>query len=325
MVATITRQLTQQDILDDESWINGSVVLVTSNVDRAVINTCMATELARRSQLLLYRWRKPILGEVSNSIQELLYNEAEHPELFGYFYFGAPAHILDNANGNFTLGVANGTRCWYHSLVWDDGDAVSNAVSLTEEALHSGKSQVDLPLAPEFIHVRLADRDGNLLVGSQWPIHANLEDEWIFDPDGQPMHKKNVVIPIGAVQSNGDNYTIKLNDSRKEEQPIRYEQHAVDLALALTIWKAQGSTFNRVITLLEGSANAPKWEFEHWYVAMSRVKNANSLRSLHTTLFPDRDKYLALRPDVFTVKWLMDLDEKGRWSPRNARKPERSE
>lgn len=85
MINALTRPLTQQDTINDESWINGSVVLVTSNVDRAVLNTCMATELARRSQVLLYRWRKPLLGEVPDFVQELLYNEAEHPELFGYF------------------------------------------------------------------------------------------------------------------------------------------------------------------------------------------------------------------------------------------------
>lgn len=192
-------------------------------------------------------------------------------------------------------------------------------MSLTEEALRCGKSIVDLPEAPEFIHVRLADRDRNLLDDSQWTIDVNLETAWSFDADGQPSHKKYVVIPVGIVQSNGDNYTLKLDDSGKEEKTIRYEQHAVDLALALTVWKAQGSTFNRVIALLEGSKNAPSWQFEHIYVAVSSVRNAESLRCLHTTISPDYDQILRLRPNVFTVKWLMDLDENGRWKPRNAR------
>lgn len=203
---------------------------------------------------------------------------------------------------------------------WDDDELVSAAMRLTEEALRCGKSMVDLPTAPEFINVRVTDRDGNLLDGSRWPNDPNLESSWTYDASGQRMHKKYVVIPIGVVQSNGENFTIKLDDFGKDGKPIRYEQHAVDMALSLTVWKAQGSTFDRVIALLEGSENAPAWQFEHIYVAAARVRTSESLRCLQTTLFADRNKILALRPNVFTVEWLMDLDSNGKWKQRNTHK-----
>lgn len=181
---------------------------------------------------------KALRGDVPDFVQELLYNEAEHPELFGY---GAPGH-------------------------------------------------------------------------------ANLESSWIYDGSGQRMHKKYVVLPIGVVQSNGDHFTIKLDDSGKDGKPIRYDQHAVDMTLSSTVWKAQGTTFDRVIALLEGSGNAPAWQFEHIYLTVSRVRTSESLRCLYTMLFPDRNKFLALRPNVFTVKWLMDLDSNGRWKQWNTHK-----
>ncbi|KAG6961219.1 hypothetical protein JG688_00009216 [Phytophthora aleatoria] len=75
IVTALTRPLTREDTITDERWINGSVILCTCNIDRAVLNSCMATEITRCSQKLLFRWRKPLLGDVPQSAQELLHNE----------------------------------------------------------------------------------------------------------------------------------------------------------------------------------------------------------------------------------------------------------
>ncbi|KAI9993974.1 hypothetical protein PInf_016503 [Phytophthora infestans] len=56
-----------------------------------------------------------------------------NPELFAYFVVGAPAHILDNNNGNVGWGVANGTPCIYHSLAWDDDGMRSEVEALVEQ------------------------------------------------------------------------------------------------------------------------------------------------------------------------------------------------
>ncbi|KAF1785537.1 hypothetical protein GQ600_10946 [Phytophthora cactorum] len=156
IVTALTRPLTREDTITDERWINGSVILCTSNIDRAVLNSCMATEITRRSQTLLFRWRKPLLGDVPQSAQELLHNEKEHLELFGYCYYNAPGQVLDNCNGMSIL-----------ALQMELGAEAATALRLTEEALQSGKTIVELPVAPAFINVRLADRDGRLLSASE--------------------------------------------------------------------------------------------------------------------------------------------------------------
>lgn len=122
--------------------------------------------------------------------------------------------------------------------------------------------------------------------------------------------------PVGTMHSNNDNFTIKLAGADGGTSNIRYIQHAVDLATVLTVWKAQGSTFDRVILLLEGSTNSPGWDFEHLYVAASRVRNLDSLRCFALSPTFKRDRLLKLQPDIFTENWIMDLDADGQWRPR---------
>ncbi|KAF1790182.1 hypothetical protein GQ600_2618 [Phytophthora cactorum] len=85
----------------------------------------------------------------------------------------------------------------------------------------------DKEAAPEFINVRLADRDGRLLSASEWPNDTNLETTWMHDNDGRETHKESVIIPMGAVLSNGENYSIKLGAAGSNEIRLRYE-HTVD-------------------------------------------------------------------------------------------------
>jgi hypothetical protein len=272
--------------------------------------------MARRGNKLLFRWRKRLLGDVPEPAQELIYGEAEQPELFAYFMEGAPGQILDNADGNALLGVANGTKCWLPSLGGDDETVAAEAEQLADAAIRSGSSIVDLPHPPQYVNVRLADRDGKELDGANWPSTINLDTEWVYDATGVEQHKRGVVVPIGLARSNSD-YAVNVTGPDGSSVKVRYAQHAVDLGMVLTVWKAQGSTFNRVILLLEGSNGAPHWLFEHDYVAMSRVRTLDSIRCLPLSPGYDTNALMKLRPSVFTVKWLLDLDEHGRWQPRS--------
>ncbi|KAG6944430.1 hypothetical protein JG688_00017075 [Phytophthora aleatoria] len=117
---TITKPLTKEDTEADDGWMLDSTIIVTSNMDRAVLNALRGKEASYKGGNLLFRWRKPLTSGIPNCVEVLIYNENENPELFGYFFQGAPGQILDNANGNVYLGVANGSRCWLHSIGWDD-------------------------------------------------------------------------------------------------------------------------------------------------------------------------------------------------------------
>ncbi|KAG2765974.1 hypothetical protein PC129_g19901 [Phytophthora cactorum] len=45
ILGAITTPLTRQDIEADDAWLEESTILVTSNVDRTVLNACMANVL----------------------------------------------------------------------------------------------------------------------------------------------------------------------------------------------------------------------------------------------------------------------------------------
>ncbi len=61
------------------------------------------------------------------SVEVILYDEDERPDLFAYFVQGGCGQVLDNAHGNVYFGVANGNACTMHSLAWDDPEDKTDA------------------------------------------------------------------------------------------------------------------------------------------------------------------------------------------------------
>lgn len=317
IIKKLLSPITSEDISNDPKWIDSSVILVTGNAERAIMNSTMAQILANRMSTILYRWRKPMKNISSDNItyMEYLYDEDIHPTLFGYFFKGATAQILDNKNGNVSLGIANGTMCKYHSMAWSDRTKTDIIRSLTTQALLANEDMVELPFPPDFINVTILDHNLEPVNASTWPLHNDLitsNDEVVNNH--LPQH---VVVPIGLIKSKDDQFTIKIVDQEtRENVKLYYYQHAVDLALSLTIWKAQGATFNRVLLLLEGSPKSPAWKFEHIYVAISRIRSADHLRCIPLSFTYDRSKLGKLRPSIYTIKWQMDLNHEGKWQQR---------
>jgi hypothetical protein len=93
---------------------------VTSNVDRAIINAEAAKAFGKRNNVPILQWKWKFSLDFPLSVEAILYDEDESPELFAYFIQGGCGQVLDNAHGNVYCGVANGTACTMHSLAWDD-------------------------------------------------------------------------------------------------------------------------------------------------------------------------------------------------------------
>jgi hypothetical protein len=120
IVDGVTHELTSHDIEKDPSWITHSTCIVTSNVDRAIINVVAAKASGKSKNVPVLWWKCRLHEEIPLSSQAILYNEDERPELFAYFVQGGPGQVLDNPHGNVYFGVTNGTPCTMHSLAWDD-------------------------------------------------------------------------------------------------------------------------------------------------------------------------------------------------------------
>lgn len=205
IVKSLIRPLTIEDISTDHEWIDSSVILVTGNSERSIMNASTARIQAYRKGTLLYRWKKPFKEKSNDEINntECLYDEDLYPTLFGYWYKGAPGQILDNKNGNVSLGIANGTMCRYHSIAWEDVSKTDIVMELTSDALRSNKEIVDLPFPPDFINIIILDRNLEPVNATTWPIH----DDLIYDESNLDCTAtQNVVVPIGLIKSKEDSF-----------------------------------------------------------------------------------------------------------------------
>ena len=127
IVDCITHELTLQYVENDPNWITKSTCIVTSNVDRAIINAEVAKALGKQNNVPILQWRCKLSFDFPLSVETILYDEDERPELFAYFVQGACGQVLDNTHGNVYFGVANGTACTMHSLAWDDPEDKKDA------------------------------------------------------------------------------------------------------------------------------------------------------------------------------------------------------
>jgi hypothetical protein len=90
------------------------------------------------------RWRRKLSLDFPITVEVILFDEDERPELFAYFVQGGCSQVLDNAHGNVYFGVAN-----------EDKKDAHNAIRASTPG-----QVIDLPKPPDHIIV-----DINLIKG----------------------------------------------------------------------------------------------------------------------------------------------------------------
>jgi hypothetical protein len=163
----ITHELTLQDVENDPNWITKSTCIVTSNVDRVIINAEAAKAFGKQNNVPILQWRRKLSLDFPLSVEAILYDEDERPELFAKFLQGGCGQVLDNAHGNVYFGVANDTACTMHSLAWDDPEDKKDAHNAIRASTPG--QVIDLPKPPDHIIV-----DINPINGIKWHHHHHL-------------------------------------------------------------------------------------------------------------------------------------------------------
>ncbi len=107
IVDGVTHELTLQHVKNDPNWITKSTYIVTSNVDRAIINAEAAKVFGKRNNVPILQWRRKLSLDFPLSVEAILYDKNERPELFDYFVQGGCVQVLDNAHGNDLGQMAN--------------------------------------------------------------------------------------------------------------------------------------------------------------------------------------------------------------------------
>jgi hypothetical protein len=209
IVDGVTHELTLQDVEDDTDWIIKSTCIVTSNVDRAIINAEAAKAFSKRNNVPILRWKRKLSIDFLLSVEAILYDEDERPELFAYFVQGGSSQVLDNAHGNVYFGVANGTACTMHSLAWDGSEDKEDAHNAVRKSTPG--QLINLPKPPDHIIV-----DIKPIKGIKWPHHLNLSP-----------NSNLIQIPIRLTSRCKKKVKVGTQES------VTYYAHAVDMAFAI--------------------------------------------------------------------------------------------
>jgi hypothetical protein len=109
------------------NWITHSTCIITSNVDRAILNAAAANAFGKHKNVLVLWWKRQLHQDFPLLAQAILNNEGKRPELFAYVVQRGTGQVLHNAHGNIYFGVPNGNPCTMHSLAWDDLEKESMA------------------------------------------------------------------------------------------------------------------------------------------------------------------------------------------------------
>lgn len=187
-------------------------------------------------------------NKVFNDIDERKVLFEVYPELSFYFSEGAPGIVTSNLN--VELGIANGTKCRFHSI------------SMTESSLDVYQEKLKTSNAGDVIELPEQPLCVNVLIEND--IVKDHMDLSLFPNEG-------FVIPC---YRHTEEEKIELEGSK-----ICYHKFECELFFASTYDKLQGSTMDRLIIDINKSTKH-YIKLEHFIVGYSRVRSINNIRRL---------------------------------------------
>ncbi len=75
IVDGVTHELTKQDVENDPNWTTKPTCIVTSNVNRAIINAEAAKAFGKQNNVPVLQWRCKLSPDFPLSVEVILYDE----------------------------------------------------------------------------------------------------------------------------------------------------------------------------------------------------------------------------------------------------------
>jgi len=260
--------LSGSDFEKDPSWLTAPIA-VTNNSEKARLDAAQILRFATQHNLPCLRWRKTKLmakrgGDgVCSTTETLLFDH--YPELYNYFVPGAPCYVTENIHA--TLGIANGTSCFMHSL--------------TFESLES-EQYVDDLLSNAKVGT-FADIENR----AHFPVYINCEftsqrfNDVLRWPEIFTVVKGKVVIPIRSERRPNIGVKVGKDKNTNKRRNIYFKGIAVVLAFAITYHKLQGKTLPKLILDINYySGLLLSLNFHMFYVGSTRVRSCKDMRFL---------------------------------------------
>jgi len=199
--------------------------------------------------------------------------------------------------------VANGTSTTYKYVGWIDKEKQQQFDRLIQQnSTQPGGTILDIDM-PDFIVVQIKVPKPSLWATADLLVQQSTTSS----NDEVPGF---IEIPIGIRSERGDKSKIKIETT----STVEFKRHAVDLAFALTAWKAQGASLDYIILNLTPLPGSPKLNFHLLYVFLSRATSGKRLRCLPNNI--NQEELLLMKPKFNAVRYLLDIDENGYWFDR---------
>jgi len=210
------------------------------------------------------------------SVESLLLTQ---DELIFYFIKGAPAVVHDNVCTD--LGIANGTSCTMHSLV------LNPTIADIEWA------KIDIA-PPGSIH---------WLPAGELPLIVNVEFKQLQYQQWDPTLSASVTSVVLPMTLSDKSHLRTAKLGALFLAGCRFHSYWVELAFAVTFYKVQGCTVDRIILELNHPGGHSKQvDLGALYVGLSRVRQADHIRVLPMTQHTKQSlSALKFHPDL--VKW----------------------
>jgi hypothetical protein len=264
------KRLSANDIDEDPAFEMATIV-VASNKARHAINREQAIRFARRKGVPVMAFRlkpHPLLSEAIRVTAERakctidsIYDE--YPELTMYVVPGAPGLLTSNMNVD--RGLSNGTRVTFHSVVCDDPTGWENY-------------QAACP--------------GEIVLFNISPTAINVEVPTVDFEQSMSISPTHMIIPL----------TLRKNpESVEGHSKFKYFDFGVDMAFAVTFYKVQGQTLERIIIDLNSHGQASVG-IAQVYVGISRVKKFEHIR-IFPVLSSSASKINKLKYPAQVVEW----------------------
>jgi ubiquitin C-terminal hydrolase len=271
-----------------------ATLMVGDNVMRTSFNRSRAVIFGVSHGLPVIGWRLPVQRalrtELSESNLDRLYERA--PEITAFFVKDAPAMQLENRNT--AMRLSNGQMGVFHSLTLDEPSRVYLASRLSDAA---PGDVIMLQCMPAFVNVtfRIPARE----FATKWTDAQYLCAAAVVDSD---MIDVTVSFPP-VVNSHACTEVIKSLKVGKGKTAVRfhYSKPYVDLAFAVTFWKAQGVTLNNV--LIDFSSKQRNFTLAVAYVVLTRVRDSRCMWLLSGHL----DRLTNLQRNKFLHLWHRSL------------------
>ena len=268
-LAPVLDDIASYDPTEEEYRFGPFVVL--SNAERQFINSEKMMEYAKLHKLPILRWKLRVPGL---DLDDALYDH--EPGLWGYFVEGAPIQL--NVTINSSRGVANGSPALMHSLQFTSAPHGQVQLALEQSGAYTGPLFVDIPYT----------NIGNLVVrmsGADW--------------HGVPLADLTHVLPVLPNPADGTDMTglavipLRDPDNRREARSFhsiyaaqhsfrsaKLTKYTFELAFAITDYKLQGMTLQRLIIVAGKPIPPLKHSRSSAYVQLSRVQLSNQNRLL---------------------------------------------